>query len=222
MRYVGRISNALIAVLGLVSVRSAPAQGFVNLDFDAPRQPLTPVFASRYRVSEALPGWTAYIGGQPYEYAIYNNLSLGSAFLGLQGPGSVSQPPYHGQYFLTLQASYPVGVSAGVGQTGTVPLSALSLVFYSNRPGLQVTLGGQAVPVVDFGPTGVGPYRKLAVDVSGVAGQTTELRFTVLYGDAFFDSIQFSSVAVPEPGTLALFGLGVGVLLWRGVRRNRI
>ena len=71
---------------------------------------------------------------------------------------------------------------------------------------------------MSFIPTGSSDnYNIYAADVSAYAGQTAQLLFTAVAGNAgMLDNIQFSSTAVPEPNQFALAALGTLLL---GCRR---
>ena len=111
--------------------------------------------------------------------------------------------------------------AASVGQTGQIPLSALSLLFYlSFDSNLQVTFGGQLISLIKTGSTPT--YDIWGGDVSAYAGQTGQLLFTALpnIGYGLLDNIQFSSSAIPEPSTLALGALGAFLLGFRRWRNS--
>jgi hypothetical protein len=196
---------------------AAWSQEFVNLDFEHPITPLTPI-NSRVPTTDALPGWTAYTYGNPQTSIVYNTLSLGAAAVSLQGPGSL-EPILQGSYTVILQGSSggtPGG--AAIGQVGQIPLSAESLVFWGYAGLDNVSFDGQTLPLVQIGSTA--QYNIYGADVSPFAGQTGELRFTAppTYMD-FVDNIQFSSQAIPEPGAYGLWAFGALLLGW-GVRQK--
>ena len=58
-----------------------------------------------------------------------------------------------------------------------------------------------------------------SVDVSGYAGQTVELAFRARNGWGIFDVLGFKTI--PEPSSLALFGLGAAVLFVTVERRRK-
>jgi hypothetical protein len=70
----------------LGGIQAGFAQGFVNLDFEHPVLPLTPV-NFQVPASNAIPGWTAYIYGDPESSVLCNTVSLCAAAVSLQGPG---------------------------------------------------------------------------------------------------------------------------------------
>jgi hypothetical protein len=112
-------------------------------------------------------------------------------------------------------------IFTAIGQTGQIPASARAIIFYADTVPIQVSFGGQILPVfhLDDGIVGYHPY---GADVSSFAGQTAELRFTGIGGGSL-DFIQFSSQAIPEPDVPALSVLGAGLLgwLWRKCARER-
>jgi len=130
-------------------------------------------------------------------------------------------------------------------QTGDVPLGSQSLRFLYHGNDLRVFLGGDErtlypLPDVISGDPRVPLYHYFAVDVSPYAGQTVELRFDFysrgydeVWGDHpprrpgepdaqnhVLDDLSFSPLAVPEPSTWALLGLGSMALVW-GTRKQR-
>jgi hypothetical protein len=212
-----------LGVLLLVS-NAGSAQGtFGNLDFEHPILPLTPDPINQVATFDALPGWTAYIGGIQVDRVAYNTVALGSAAISFHGPGSL-EPVLQGRYSVILQSSFPgFRITAAVAQVGTVPETARSLQFYGaseispNGPVFfNVSVAGQQLPVSVVGGSSDSHY-VYAADLSGFAGKTVELR---LWGYGMVDDIQFSPNAVPEPNFCALLLLGLPFLLWRG-RRTR-
>ena len=107
--------------------------------------------------------------------------------------------------------------SAAIGQTGQIPLSTQSLTFLGNISDMQITFNGQPLNFLVTGSTA--NYNIYTADISAYAGQTGLLLFTAPYfGDGYIggtpmiDNIQFSTTAVPEPGTLAVAALGTLLL----------
>jgi hypothetical protein len=203
----------------------ALSQGFVNLDFEWANVPDVPAgqYGANVSVTNGLPGWTAYIGGNQVSQISHNSQSLGGAAIIIQGPQwDDSSQILEGQYTLLLEGLQENPdqndgnpVTAAVAQIGQIPVTAQSLEFFGYLLSVQVTFDGQTIP---YAAIGSGPnYTIYAGDISGFAGQTGELRFTESYfGFGLLDNIQFSSDPVPEPTTFALAALG-GLLL--GFRR---
>lgn len=130
-------------------------------------------------------------------------------------------------------------------QTGEVPLGSQSLRFLYHGNDLKVFLGGDertlySLPDVISGDPQIPLYHYFAVDVSPYAGRTVELRFD-FYSRGYdedwgeypplypgephpqnhvLDDLSFSPLAVPEPSTWALLGLGSAALVW-GTRKQR-
>lgn len=192
---------------------------FQNLDFESPVLPLVPNLNGYVPITNALPGWRGYIGANETSGVFYNNVSIGAAAISLHGPGG-SRPPFEGSYSVILQVEYPSGTPiAAIGQTGQIPLTANSLIFYVYNLNIQVTFGGQVIPTYYLGPGGTSAYQKFAGDISGLAGQTGELRFSSVFSAGNLDGISFSPEVVPEPSVLGLFALGSLLLGWSRWKR---
>ena len=219
---------------------AAQAQGtFQNLGFESAT--LVPIFgnsSSPVQFAPAFPGWTGSIGGVQVSAALYNSAALDSSAIGIMdsgGPflGGVIQ----GTYTAMLQAGLASGpggmlqpADTTLSQTGLVPSAAQSLLFRANLDPsyatFGVTLGGQ--PLSLFPLLAGTNYTLYGADIRALAGQTAELDFTVFAQrphmdnyTLFPDSIQFSGIAIPEPGVLALFALGAILIGWRFWRKRR-
>ena len=231
-----RIYKSLLLQLGAVCLAaSLQAQNFTNLDFESAN--LTPVpagqFGGEVSVSNALPGWTAYIGTDQLTQVLQNNVTLGAASVDMLGPdwNSGYGAVIEGQYSVELQpgqsggGGIPPNVSASISQTGLVPANTLSLQFKAaTLSSFTVSLGGQDLSLVTLG-TGQtaanADYTLYGADVSPFAGRVEALTITALAApNTFdcFDSFVFSTSPVPEPGTWALMICG-GTGLWLKVRR---
>jgi hypothetical protein len=222
-----KVSKPLLLGLGSIcAVLSLEGQGtFVNLDFEAANVSGYP--AGTVPANEAIPGWTAYIANVPQSTILYNYETLGEAAISLQGqPGGI-YPPIQGQYFVFLQATFfaPGTNAAAIGQTGTIPSTAQSLVFWGDTSlsgvanNMQVTFNGESVPYAAIGSGST--YTIYGADISGLEGQTGQLLFTA-YNNTYaaIDNIQFSDQPIPEPGAFALCAMGALLAGWRVVRRR--
>jgi hypothetical protein len=176
-------------------------------------------------VTNALPGWTVYEGGTQVNQVFYNGVSAGSALVTLIGtnPAGPFFPALDGNYSATLDAgetSSGFGAAA-IGQTGTVPSSAKSIIFIANfkTSALSLSFDGQVIPIFQLAASA--GYQTYGGDISAYAGQTGELQFTESptpaneFNISYLDDIQFSMNPIPEPSTWALLALGGGALLLR-------
>jgi hypothetical protein len=207
------IAFALVAFLLAVGRRHGCAQGtFVNLDFEHPIPPL--VFGQRVPITNALPGWTGYIGGIQQDQVFYDAQSTGAAEIALMDSASDYQP-FQGSYFVLFGPDFNGGHLAAIAQLGTVPSTAESVRFYAYGS-LAVTFAGQQIPLYALG--GTSAYTIYGGNISSFKGQTGWLQFQ---GNAFLDNIQFSNLPIPEPGVFGLSALGALLVGWRVLWRRR-
>ena len=208
------IRQVVTLVISMTGILGGYSQGFINLDFEHPVLPLNPDQYFQVATSNAMPGWTAYTYGSATSAVYYNTLSLGAAAVSLQGPGSLN-PPIQGNYSVILQGSTaePTG-SAAIGQTGQIPSTALSLMFWGYA---NVSFNGQPLALVVASTAA--NYNVYEADVSTLAGKSGQLLFTAPpFFQGYVDNIQFLSTPVPEPATWALFVCGAGFLAFRRKR----
>ena len=144
----------LAVVLLFAAAPNARSQStFVNLDFESANiipDPASPYYPNAVSISNGLPGWSAY-GGTfgPGQDIIYDTLSLGAAAISIHDANGLI-PIVQGSYTLYVQASYPGGaIVPAIGQVGTVPTTARSVMFYGG--GYTVTFAGQPIPVTAVG-----------------------------------------------------------------------
>ena len=218
----------IYSFVALLSVSiSAHAQGsFQNLDFESAN--LSGSLPGGVPITNALPGWQGYLGGNQTYIIIYDTLSLGAAAISVHDSAS-SKPPIQGSYSVILQPQFnpnnePGRDSAAIAQSGQIPDGSLSVQFYSGSESMQATFNGQNIPLTQLGATG--SYLILGGDISSFAGQTGELRFTMpsvafSYNIPYLDNIMFSTQPVPEPSTLGLLALGALFLGWQLRREAR-
>ncbi len=210
----------------LLSVSSATSQGtFQNLDFEDGR--FVQVGGDPYTVvwNSAMPGWTGYIYTNQVTQLLHNDTTLDTAGISIYGPDYPSPGFFNGHNFVKLMTGLePDGsgytVSPVLAQTGTLPASARTIEFWSNARyaiGFDVSFSGQGIALSLLGTTSNGRY-VWGGDISAYAGQRGELSFM---GTGYLDNIQFSNLAIPEPGVLGLSALGALLLGWRALRGRR-
>ena len=226
--------DILLATCVIVSTLFASAQGFVNLNFE--QVTLTNTLPSGYGFNSGtglVRGWTGYWGWEIQNYSngmavIYNNETLDASNVSVEGT-NYWRPALSGKYSILLKGgSVPAGQvypwmtnGASIGQTGQIPAGINSLTFWSDSSyfGFVVSFAGNVLPFAKLGD--YPNYSIWGADISNYTGQTGELLFNAPWsnGGGMIDNIQFSSNAVPEPGTLALIVLASLIL---GVKhRNR-
>lgn len=183
---------------------------FVNLTFDEPdvSGALTEIYPGgpkRGSVAALLRGWNVSVAGQPYEFATISSFPVGSG----NDPVSLfGNPPGEpgsllGAYTLGIHSPVPPAPEIRLNQTGTIPANAAGLWIFGTGHA-QMFINGERV-----GDTIATPV----ADVSRYAGQEVNLEFLVASGGSIrFDILGF--VPVPEPGTWALLGTGLGAAYW--------
>jgi hypothetical protein len=165
--------------------------------------------------TNALPGWTVFIGSNQASQITYDDPALGSTFVTLNATNGEN---ISGNFSVLLQGGLTAS-AASIIQTGSVPVSAESLLFEA-QPGagtLQVSLGGQNLPF--FALSSGANYTLYGTDVSAFAGQAEQLMFSALRAPGGFnnwniDNIQFSNQQVPEPSVAAFLALGAFLICW--------
>jgi len=219
-----------------LGVLPALGQGsFQNLNFESALIDQTHA-PGGVSTTDALPGWTAYSSTNQATQVLFNDFCLGATCISLLGTNSVFVSPIEGGFSVLLQG----GVSgpgtlhptaASIRQTGLVPALSRSIRFKAQLdtfgvPGVfSVSLDGVNIPYVSLssGPN----YTLYGGDISAFAGRTAELGFSVFGGAGIdysvwnLDSIEFSSLAIPEPSVIGLSALGAMLLGWRFWRKRR-
>jgi hypothetical protein len=211
-----KTTKILVAITFLIVWQNAHGQGFVNLDFENATVTPVPGNPNHIVASDAIPGWTAYLGGNPQTSIGYDTVSLGGAAVFLEdanAPSGGGPLPIQGNYSMLLQGSTAsTPTAASIGQIGQIPANSLSLIFWGYSS--DVSFGGQNLSLVVLGSTP--NYNIYGADISAFAGQTGQLLFTAQSGsEDIIDNIQFSPSAVPEPSEFALSVLGALLLGFR-------
>lgn len=204
-----KIWTAFVAAALFLNVSSHAQGTFVNLDFEHPVLPLVP---GGVPMSKAFPGWSAF----GTTVVAYDTISLGGAAISLQDSGSAFYLQLQGSYSALLQGSSAgPATSAAISQTGQLPTDAASIHFWAAPvSNMQVTMDGQLIPLFLLSSTPT--YNILGGDISMFAGQTRELRFTALANNGgYFDNVQFSNQPVPEPSTISLLLVTLGLAGFR-------
>lgn len=220
-----RISELFIA-LSIMAGQALFAQAtFQNLGFEDVQN--IPVFDPRGHpwlmpASDALPGWTCYVGTNPVSQASYNDVALDSAWVGVLSNTSSFAPLglVVGQYCASLQygvtesfPSFTYG-TASIAQLGQVPSGDHSILFRGTVP-FVVTFDDAVIPLSVL--SNEGDFYVYGGDVSQYAGKTGELKITTYSHFSYIDDIQFSSQPVPEPAVGGLIVLSLGLC---GIRRK--
>ncbi len=229
-----KLSSAVVLLLSTACLSFSQGT-FENFGFESAS--LVPISGDPYQrvqFNAALPGWTGYTGTNPQNAVLYNSIFLDTSAISIidhswpggPGAGSVIQ----GNFTVILQAGVlgTTSANASLSQTGLIPLSTESLRFRAYSPStltpFSVALDGQAISLTPL--QAATNYTLYAADVSALAGQTAELKFTLLANQPFvgnrylfLDSIQFSDLPVPEPTTWGLTLCGAFIYLLRRKRK---
>jgi hypothetical protein len=219
-----------------LNFESASVSGYSPGSFAVPISSALPGWSGYYSNT-----WSGYPSnttfGATFEPtdALYDSATLGVA-IGVVDTNFSPPPESPDLHMYPLQGNYsavlfggeagggPTFYSSTISQTGLVPAGTASLLFDAKYWDSQsvVTLGGATVSVT---PLHTFPNYTLygATIPTEMAGQIETLSFTELSdlltsGMLELDNIQFSSIAIPEPGTLALAALGA---LLFGFRRRQ-
>lgn len=217
-RLARRLKNLLAALFLTQAGISLVAQGtFRNLDFEESLL-ITGGPGRRVEAAEAIPGWSAYLGGVLQTTVLHNDVTIGAGHIAVES--GMTPSAIEGRFSVSLFTGL-LG-NAAISQLSVVPPRARSILFKSSLPGPVsmpvLRLNGESASLFPLEHTS--SYTLYGADVSSFAGRQTELRFIAeheLQSYSFrLDSIQFSTQAVPEPQTMALLVLGAaGLLLWR-------
>jgi hypothetical protein len=206
------------------------SQSFLNLNFNAANIPNGTAAGSMIPITDAIPDWTAELGGSPIASVLYDDLSTGLAAIAIidtNGPAPFLIPGNNYTVVLQSGAGTSENLPASIAQTALIPSTAKSIVFEASVPyaaGWQVTVAGQNIPVTEISAINSG-YGVFAGNIAAYAGQTDQLEFTALAGSGptvnlYLDEISFSTSPVPEPTALALTVLGGLSLIWRWRRKS--
>jgi len=215
MKYVNKstISTVILAA-GMAMGGTASAVPF----YGTPSPNLSPIFGTLIDFDDQPAGTS--IGAYDYVSmglaSITETTGAGAAFA--RYAGSQSSPNYIG-----TGSGYEIGGSSGSGWDGTILFEFANL---ADKVGLGVadSRGDPEVySIFDSGmnlletfnaPSGANTYS--GFDRTGL----WDIKYLQLSGDFFaVDDLQFTATSVPEPGTLALFG--ISLLGMYGARRRK-
>jgi hypothetical protein len=206
-----------------IALAATSAQGqdtFQNLDFQAAQLTFESSNSIEIATSNALPGWSAFSGTSQLSAVPYFNGSAFAYAVALVGTNAFN---VDGNFATFLSQGGSVGSDiygpGSISQTGTVPVGSKTLLFYAfSAPSssLLVALNGQNLSYEAVSSVAnssyFSPVTLYGADISGYAGQTETLQFSVTSRYSVLDDIQFSSQPVPEPSVLALLLVASGIL----------
>ena len=195
------------------TIQAQGVTAFQNLNFEAANLASIPTNQSGgyVPISQAMPGWTGYLGNIETTQIGQNGASLGAAQIDIFGPhyaiglGGIID----GKYTAVLQAGGSGQyVAATLAQTGLVPVGTASLQMKigASETGFAVSLAGQSlnmIPLQTFAN-----YTLFGGNIpANLAGQAANLSISSLptatdhYNAITLDDITFSASPVPEPGS---------------------
>ena len=232
--------TVLFVCVVLIVLPGRAQSTFQNLGFESATVPDLPAgqYGGYVSSTQAIPAWTVYLGTDQVTQVLQNNITLGTAAVGLLGPNWTASMGIgfvggiiESNYSVVLQAGQdpfslrPAVVNASISQVGLVPANAQSLQLKTAGTSygiVSVSFAGQNLPLVAL-ETSNPNYTLYGANISAFAGQSGALTFTASTAvnpdnTAELDSIVFSTQSIPEPGGLALFGVG-GLLLGFFCRR---
>lgn len=221
-------NKLVVLVLLFLVVSKCWSQGFINFNFEAANISGSSGIVS---ASNAIPSWTAYIGGVSQGNILYDSETLSDPAVSLQDTNNF-YPIIEGAFSVLLQGQFNPSHnliytnSVAIGQTGLIPSMAATLLFSAeifvggpHVANMVVTFNGQNLNYTQIG-SGAG-FSIYGADISAFASQTGQLLFTVPYnGSVLLDNIQFSTSPVPEPSPLAFLAVGASLLGWRLRKTN--
>jgi hypothetical protein len=211
-----------LLLLALLTLSASAQNAFQNLDFEQALISVPP--PARLSTSIAMPGWKVWLNGAESSTVFYNvdPLTLWSVSIDDGAPSVYS--PISGRYSVLFNGGRDqfgnIGYAA-ISQTGTIPADARTLLFTAKvNTTMDVSANGSLLPIVPLQV--VPPFTKAdyAVDISSLAGQTEDLRFST-FSEVFIDDIRFSTQAIPEPCTFALLAAAAAVFCGASIRRRK-
>ncbi len=223
------LARAGLVALSCIAVHPAGAAPFVNLDFEQATVVVNDPMFGHLAWDLALPGWQPPVGA-PDTATVY----LGIPHLGLspyieliddnyypEWPAS-HQTSIAGRFSLRMAGSVEPGYgSVWITQTGDVPAWAKALEFVVLGGEPEIYLNDVQIPLVEIDEPGF--LRRFAGNVVSFAGTTAELKIQYVEPVVFdeevprhsgtLDNIAFTQRLVPEPSSLVLATLALGVVL---------
>ena len=212
-------TKTLILLASILASDSFAQGTFRNLNFEETTLPYSSNVVGGVSATEAFPGWTVYYGSAPQTEVGYNvNRAWPSIMLWSRDYWGIPAFPVH--FGLFSAVPFPSEVeTVSLAQVGNIPDGVNALTFQTyglfNANSLEVFFGGNRVPLEFIsGPSML--RHDWRADLSGLAGQSGELRITANLqpnapGVTALDNLQF--VAIPEPRVWVLFLAGTALLL---------
>ncbi len=219
------MKRALLIVMTAGCVLAAAGQGYVNFNFeDAGTNTIDPS-AMFLSWNVGAPGWQHAGVSSPFiGHNTVNTSGTASYFL-VDSSCSSLTPIMGGYSFALINGHLSPGdpnsafVNTWIAQIGNIPAGAESFDLDATGGPFSVTINNINVPMLSLGGN------VFAGDVSAFAGQSLPLRIqndsTQAGGILLLDNLLFSPSPVPEPGSLALLGSGLGVLIAAALRNRR-
>ena len=208
----------LLSLAGL-GVQAGFGQTFQNLDFEAAGSQTIPPSAVWLSWSLAATGWQ-HAGGANTFFVYHDSPQTNlTQTYSLVDSASTQWKPLAGNFSLAISSGYysvaeanSTWVHAEISQQGLVPENAHSFQLLAEGH-FTVYINSTEIPMSNLGGNVYGG------DVSAYAGQVVTLEIanasTEFHDPVMVDNLTFSTQVVPEPGTFALLGAGLALLLAR-------
>jgi hypothetical protein len=181
-------------------------------------------------ITDLLPGWSLSLESM----ASINATNMYVNYHGLEDTTTLVSNPARSPFQFNVQGKYALYLehlgfptnNFTLSQTGDIPSNSMQLHFTYKGDPFAISING--VQLQPLYPPTSDLQNTVGYDIKAFAGQTVQLTLTQISNpinnnsaESYLDSIAF---VVPEPSTLTLLSVGIGLRLWsrRPIRRTVI